>query len=79
MIKAIRHSGSTYKDSTIRTHVVSHLLEDGTLIRSGPGRYRLARHRERPAEPPTPSPTASIDRIPRPGEGSPPDHLEAGG
>lgn len=58
VIKAMRHSGSTYKDSTIRTHVVSHLLEDGTLIR-----YRLARHRGRPAEPSTPSPTASADRI----------------
>lgn len=61
----MRASGSAYKDSTIRTHVTAHMTEDGTLIRSARGRYRLARHRTRSAEDPPPAKTARTpnDRI----------------
>lgn len=63
VLKEMRSAGSTYKDSTIRTHVVSHMVEDGTLVRSGPGRYRLARHRERLTDTPPSPPEAATERI----------------
>lgn len=50
VLRHLRNRGSTYQDSTIRTHVVAHMTEDGTLIRSGPGRYRLSRHRHHPVD-----------------------------
>lgn len=37
----MRAAGSIYKDSTIRTHVTAHMVDDGSLIRIAPGRYRL--------------------------------------
>jgi hypothetical protein len=46
IVTEMRRHGSAYKDSTIRTHVTAHMVEDGTLIRSSPGRYRLRRHRD---------------------------------
>jgi hypothetical protein len=54
ILQHMRAAGSTYRDSTIRTHVTAHMFEDGTLIRVAPGRYRLARHRDRPIELATP-------------------------
>jgi hypothetical protein len=62
VIAVMRSAGSTYRDSTIRTHVVAHMLEDGTLVRSSPGRYRLARNRHRPVVVPPP-PSTDGDRI----------------
>jgi hypothetical protein len=59
----VRAAGSLYKDSTVRTHVVSHLVANGTLVRSSSGKYRLARHRHRPADPPLPAPVAVSDRV----------------
>lgn len=59
----VRIAGSLYKESTVRTHVVSHMLEDGTLVRSSPGRYRLTRHRDKPSDPPS-EPSIDInDRV----------------
>jgi hypothetical protein len=63
VLAQVRATGSLYKDSTIRTHVASHMVEDGSLVRSSPGRYRLARHRHRPAETPNPQPVAVDDRV----------------
>jgi hypothetical protein len=63
VLAQVRASGSLYKDSTIRTHVTSHMVEDGSLVRSSPGRYRLARHRHRPAETPTPPAVSVDDRV----------------
>lgn len=57
----VRGSVSNYADSTIRTHVGSHMLADGTLIRVAPGLYRLARHRSAPAPAPRPEPSLSGD------------------
>jgi hypothetical protein len=62
IITAMRTAGSVYRDSTIRTHVVAHMFDDGTLVRVGPGRYRLARHRHR-AVVEQPSPSLAGDRI----------------
>lgn len=50
VLAQVRAAGSTYVDSTVRTHVTAHMLNDGTLIRSSPARYRLSRHRDEPAE-----------------------------
>lgn len=50
ILRWMRACGSAYKESTIRTQVTAHMVEEGTLLRTGPGRYRLARHRHRPAE-----------------------------
>lgn len=50
VLAQLRHTGSTYRDSTVRTHITAHMVNDGTLIRSSPGRYRLSRHCDRPSE-----------------------------
>lgn len=47
VVAEVRRAGSSYTDSTIRTHVVAHMFEDGTLVRAARGVYRLARHRDR--------------------------------
>ena len=53
MIQYLRGRGTKYRDSTIRTHVVSrmcanapdhHAVTYPDLERIAPGRYRLARH-----------------------------------
>lgn len=59
----VRSTGSNYADSTIQTHVVAHMLVDGTLIRSAPGRYRLARHRSEPMPIVEPPVVEAADRI----------------
>jgi hypothetical protein len=59
VLAQVRVAGSVYKDSTVRTHVVAHMVEDGTLIRTSPGRYRLSRLRHRHAES---GPPTSVDR-----------------
>lgn len=60
IIGRVRVAGSAYQDSSIRTHVVSTLLDDGTLIRSARGLYRLARHAPYPAESGPQSPRRSV-------------------
>lgn len=45
IITEMRRAGSTYPDSTIRTHLSAHMINDGSLVRSERGSYRLARHR----------------------------------
>lgn len=82
ILARMRAYGSTYKDSTIRTHVTAHMTEDGTLVRSAPGRYRLARHRTRPAGEPSPAMNAGAqnDRITEDQvKAALKDHLEADG
>ena len=56
VLAQVRAAESLDKDSTVRTHVVAHMVEDGTLVRASPGLYRLSRHRHRPVDtavPPT--------------------------
>lgn len=59
ILRRMRASGSTYRDSTIRTHVTAHMVEDGTLVRTGHGSYRLSRHRHRPSISPRQRPFAN--------------------
>lgn len=61
VLAQVRAGGSIYKDTTVRTHVGAHLVDDGSLLRIGPARYRLARMAylppdvdERPTAPPGP-------------------------
>jgi len=62
ILHRMRRSGSSYQSSTIRTHVTAHMFTDGTLLRTGPGRYRLARHRDR-VDPPHPSAQLASDEV----------------
>lgn len=63
VLEQMRSSGGTYKDSTVRTHVTAHMLADGSLLRSSPGRYRLARHRDRPIDRSDPPPDTATERM----------------
>jgi hypothetical protein len=46
VVAELRCNGSVYPDVTIRTHVVAHMLHDGSLVRHSYARYRLARNAE---------------------------------
>lgn len=60
ILRQVRATGSSYADSTVRTHVVSHMVADGTLMKVGPAWYRLAIHRHHPPDPtPDQAPTAA--------------------
>ncbi len=61
ILHRMRASGSVYRDSTIKTHVSAHMVEDGTLLRVSPGRFRLARHRDRPLEQHVQPPASETD------------------
>lgn len=64
VLAEMRARGSGYQTTTIRTHVTAHMVEDQSLIRSGRGRYRLARHRDRPdMQPPSEAGSGEAGRI----------------
>lgn len=45
IVSEMHRVGTTYRLSTIRTHLSAHMVEDGSLVRSGRGTYRLTRDR----------------------------------
>lgn len=52
--------GTSYQTSTIRTHLAAHMIDDGSLVRTTRGNYRLARDAT-PGSPNVPSGTTTRD------------------
>jgi hypothetical protein len=52
VVDGMRAAGSAYPVTTIRTQVAAHMVQEGTRLKVGHGRYRLALHRDRPLEEP---------------------------
>lgn len=59
IVQHMKARGSTYAESSIRTHVIAHLVADGTLVRTSRARYRLGSGYPQQHDPPPATPAQS--------------------